>query len=156
MRTIERNIVGGFIFSRDRKILLGKNRKGGVYTGTWVIPGGGVESEETLLDALHREVLEETGIDIRNAHVRQIDGAMSGKSPKILRTTGEKVLVNMKFYNFSIEIAKDAKTIRVVAKDDFVEPKWFSLHQLEKLQLSPPTRLTLQKLGYVPSDEQSL
>ena len=30
MRTIEREIVGGFIFSKDQKVLLGKNRKGGV------------------------------------------------------------------------------------------------------------------------------
>lgn len=41
MRTIYRDIVGGFIFSKDGKILLGQNRKGGVYEGSFVVLGGG-------------------------------------------------------------------------------------------------------------------
>lgn len=43
MRTIHRDIVGGFIFSKDGKVLLGKNRTGGVYEGSYVVPGGGVD-----------------------------------------------------------------------------------------------------------------
>ena len=42
MRTIHRDIVGGFIFSKDGRLLLGKNCKGGVYEGSFVVPGGGV------------------------------------------------------------------------------------------------------------------
>ncbi len=40
MRTIQREIVGGFIFSKDGKVLLGKNRKGGHYEGSYVVPWG--------------------------------------------------------------------------------------------------------------------
>ena len=54
MRRIHRDIVGGFIFSSDSKLLLGKSRKGGVYAGNWIIPGGGIDEGETQLEALAR------------------------------------------------------------------------------------------------------
>ena len=73
MRTIQRDIVGGFIFSADGKLLLGKNRKGGVYEGLFVVPGGGVDTGETKPQALRREMLEETGIDIATATVTSIN-----------------------------------------------------------------------------------
>ena len=72
MRTIHRDIVGGFIFSKDNKLLLGKNRKGGVYEGSFVVPGGGIEEGETKEIALQREMKEETGIDTNNASITQI------------------------------------------------------------------------------------
>ncbi|MBX6334015.1 NUDIX domain-containing protein [Candidatus Saccharibacteria bacterium] len=61
MRTIKRDVVGAFIFSSDNKILLGKSRKGGVYHGTWMVPGGGIEEGETMRDAVIREIREEVG-----------------------------------------------------------------------------------------------
>ncbi len=154
MRTIERNIVGGFIFSKDGKLLLGKNRKGGVYQGAWLIPGGGVKNQETLLDALQREILEESAIDIRrDALVQPIDGATSGKSEKTLRHSGERVMVQMQFFNFKVQLHKNAKDIRVRTEDDFSDARWFNTDELPKLHLSVPTVTTLQKLGYLPEHE---
>ncbi len=78
MRTIQRNIVGAFIFSSDGKLLLGKNRKGGVYPGLWTVPGGGIKEGETKLAALKREILEETGVDITDAKIERLEGVLTG------------------------------------------------------------------------------
>lgn len=50
--------AGGFVEDEQGNILLVKTRDGG-----WVYPGGQVEVGENLLDALVREIKEESGID---------------------------------------------------------------------------------------------
>lgn len=50
--------VGGIVEDGQGKILLVKTRDGG-----WVFPGGQVEVGENLIDALSREIKEESGID---------------------------------------------------------------------------------------------
>jgi 8-oxo-dGTP pyrophosphatase MutT (NUDIX family) len=149
MRTITRDIVGAFIFSRDGKLLMGKSHKGGVYSKSWIIPGGGVEDGETKIEALRREILEETGIDIKSSEVSKIEGALRGQSEKNLRDTGERLLVNMDFYNYKVIIDKDSSDITLKADDDFVDARWFSQPELAAVQMSPPSVETLRKLGYL-------
>lgn len=48
------------IIVNDGKILLVNVRS----TGKYFLPGGAVEMGETLTDALNREILEETGIEV--------------------------------------------------------------------------------------------
>ena len=60
--------------------------------------------DETKIDALKREIKEETGIDITTAEIEQIEGVLNGQSEKVLRETGEKVLVDMDFYNFKVTL----------------------------------------------------
>ena len=150
MRTIEREIAGAFIFSADDKLLLGKNVTGGVYADSWVIPGGGIEAEETKLQALKRETMEETGIDISNAEVHEIEGgAKTGQSEKTLRDTGERVLVLMNFHNFVVRLPQPADEVKIITTDDFEQAQWFSRNELPDLQLSDPTIKSLKQLSYL-------
>jgi ADP-ribose pyrophosphatase YjhB (NUDIX family) len=48
----------------DEGRLLLVRRAGDPYEGTWDLPGGFLEEAEAPLDALRRELLEETGLDI--------------------------------------------------------------------------------------------
>lgn len=148
MRTIHRDIVGGFIFSKDNKLLLGKNRKGGVYEGSFVVPGGGVDEGETKEIALQREMKEETGIDINTARITQIY-VSSGECEKTLRDTGERVFVKMKFYNYRIDLNENASEVAITTDDDWYEPRWFDMRELTNANLSEPTRNTLIYVGIV-------
>lgn len=146
MRTIHRDIVGGFIFSNDGKMLLGKNRSGGVYEGSFVVPGGGVDEGETKLEALRREMLEETGIDIDHATVTKLNTSQ-GQHEKTLKESGERVLVQMDFFDYRIDLPFDAASITITAEDDWTEPRWVPVEDISALQLGPAVRATLNQSG---------
>ena len=148
MRTIHRDIVGGFIFSKEGKLLLGKNRKGGVYEGQYVVPGGGVDEGETKESALRREMIEEIGLDINNVEVLPLNTA-SGEHEKTLRDTGERVFVKMDFYNYRINLSENACDVVIKTDDDWYEPRWFELDSLKEVNLSQPTYNTLVAVGLI-------
>jgi 8-oxo-dGTP diphosphatase len=58
----------GVIVIKDNKVLVGK-RKGAHGAGYWCFPGGHLEYQETIEDCAHREVMEETGIKIKNVRI---------------------------------------------------------------------------------------
>ncbi|WP_042199303.1 NUDIX hydrolase [Paenibacillus camerounensis] len=61
--------VSGIVENEEGHILLVKT-----YHGGWVCPGGQVETGENLMDALIREIKEESGIDVT---VSQLYGVVS-------------------------------------------------------------------------------
>ncbi|WP_019547176.1 NUDIX hydrolase [Streptomyces sulphureus] len=61
---IARHVVGAVLTDAEGKVLLLRRTGGDHFGGLWELPSGGVESDETLIDALHREVAEETGLTV--------------------------------------------------------------------------------------------
>jgi 8-oxo-dGTP diphosphatase len=55
--------VSAIITTPDRSKFLITRRKTGLYQGRWCLPGGHIDRDETLRDAVIREVKEETGLD---------------------------------------------------------------------------------------------
>ena len=68
-------VVYALIQNQERKVLLVNNTDGGV-----VITRRKVEKEETLIEALKREVMEETGL---NAKIGDIVSINEGKSTQM-------------------------------------------------------------------------
>ena len=64
MDKVARIGIGVFIF-KEGKFLMGR-RRNAHGDGTWSIPGGHLEFGETFEDTAKREVLEETGLAIKN------------------------------------------------------------------------------------------
>ncbi|HMJ67220.1 MAG TPA: NUDIX domain-containing protein [Candidatus Binatia bacterium] len=55
--------VGALIFNSSRQVLMIRTHK---WSNLWGIPGGKIRYGESSIDALHREVKEETNLDISN------------------------------------------------------------------------------------------
>ena len=148
MRRIKRNIVGAVLLSKDGKVLLGRSaaRAVGVYSGRWVVPGGGVDKDETLEQALVREILEETHHDINGCHIKLVSNTEEGESEKRLKETGELVIVEMKFNDYLVRLEQTAEELGVRPSEELVELRWFSMDELKEALLSPPTDRLLKAL----------
>lgn len=68
--------VGALVLDKDENILLKKDPVRG-----WALPGGMIEPLESVKDAIYREVLEETGINIK---VERILGVSQEKSKEFV------------------------------------------------------------------------
>ena len=57
--------AGGVVINANNEILVVREKRDGVGSGSFKLPGGHLHEEEHLADAVVREVLEETGIESR-------------------------------------------------------------------------------------------
>ncbi|MFH6769551.1 NUDIX hydrolase [Gaetbulibacter aquiaggeris] len=71
----------GVMVIKDSKILLGK-RKNAHGEGTWSYPGGHLEFGESWEACSKREVMEETGIQIKNLHFGMVTNDVFKKEQK--------------------------------------------------------------------------
>lgn len=146
MRTIQRDIASAVLLSKDGKVFLA--RKGGkaVFAGTWTIPGGGIDEGEGKEQAMQREILEETGIDVKGMQAELVDVGQ-GSSEKTLKDTGERVMVDMTFYDFQVMLDKNAEEIKLtIDPSEFEEANWFTKDELATLQLSPTCEKLFRKI----------
>ena len=131
MRTIKRTIVGAVIISADGYILFGKKDplSGGVYAQLWQLPGGGAEPEESLHDAIIREILEETALRLdASCTLEFLDNQDSATAQKRL-ASGEEVLCDMNFNMFLVRIPKLHRDIHIKPGDDLVQLCWFAAEE---------------------------
>jgi 8-oxo-dGTP diphosphatase len=62
--------VGGVVIYDDRALLIRRGSE--PLRGEWSIPGGSLELGETLVEGVARELLEETGLEVRVAGMIEI------------------------------------------------------------------------------------
>lgn len=149
MRTIERDIASAVIVSTDRKILMGQKdpQSGGVYAdGTWLIPGGGVEAGETVLEALRREIMEEVSIDITPYALTLLDDTAGSTALKTLKS-GEQIIVQMKFFTYRVDLDQPAEAVPIQPSEELPTLEWIPIDALGEYNLTPPSVALFAKLG---------
>jgi 8-oxo-dGTP diphosphatase len=61
-------VAVAILIKPNGEFLLAQRPEGKVYAGWWEFPGGKVEPDESVIDALKRELHEELGVDIQTAY----------------------------------------------------------------------------------------
>ncbi|HEX5388558.1 MAG TPA: NUDIX domain-containing protein [Burkholderiaceae bacterium] len=61
-------VAVGILIRADGALLLSTRPEGKAYAGYWEFPGGKIEAGETVTEALRRELIEELGVTIADAH----------------------------------------------------------------------------------------
>lgn len=67
------DVAVGVLIDGDGRFLLTSRPEGKVYAGYWEFPGGKLEVDETVEDALRRELHEEIGITIGQVHPWKVE-----------------------------------------------------------------------------------
>ena len=90
------------------------------YEGMWALPGGFVDMEETLEEAIVRELEEETGL--KNLELRQLHAFSEiYRDPR-----GRNISIN--FWGIA-----DPDNISVEGGDDATDARWFPVDQMPEL-----------------------
>ena len=130
---------------KDGKILLIKKFRG-PYDGKLDLPGGTIEFQDRPEDALKREFLEETGINIKEYTLFDSDSVCLSwiHNNQQIRTHHIGIFYLIKEYTNEIknDIKIDSKN------DDSLGADFYEIDKLKKEKLSDIAILELSKLGY--------
>ena len=109
--------VGAIVLSDERLLMVRRGR--GLAQGEWSIPGGRVESGETLAEAVVRELREETGL-------HGVCGEFVGWVERLGSDHHFVIL------DFRVVVLDDEPP---VAGDDAIEATWVPVHAITELRV---------------------
>lgn len=115
-------LAANALVERDGKYLMIEEGKDYV-KGTWNIPGGGVENNEDPVEAVRRELKEETGLEITK--INGLVGVYSSKSAK----DGHPVKV------FVFDCEAEEKTPEPEIEDEILGAKFLSIEEIKEKEL---------------------
>jgi ADP-ribose pyrophosphatase len=134
--------VAGVIFNDAGQVLL-IQRGRPPSQGLWGLPGGLLDLGESMHDGLHREVMEECGVQIK------IGGLVDVFEP-IHRDEEERIRYHYVVIDFwAIYLSGEP-----VAQDDAADIAWLELEQLAQLPIHPKTRRVIEQAAAMVQAEE--
>jgi phosphoglycolate phosphatase-like HAD superfamily hydrolase/8-oxo-dGTP pyrophosphatase MutT (NUDIX family) len=120
--------VGALIFNTAGEVLMIQTHK---WSHKWGIPGGKIKPLEASEDALHREVLEETGLKLSDVRFELVQDCI--EPPEFYK----------KAHFLLLNYTATALGTDVVLNDEAETYRWLSCEEAAKLDLNGPTRVLL-------------
>ena len=121
--------VGAIVLNKENKVFVGKRRDNPV--DKWQMPQGGVERNESYLNALKRELYEETSIKSIEV-LKEFDGWLEYELPeKLLGIIWKGKFRGQKQKWFITRFTGDESEININTKyPEFMEWKWIEMSEL--------------------------
>jgi nucleoside triphosphatase len=121
--------IGALIFNDTGQLFLMRSHK---FKGQYVIPGGHIELGETMEEALHREVREETGLSVRDVEFVGIQEFVF-----------DPVFWKKRHFIF-IDFSCTTDESEVVLNEEGQSYCWASLEECGELDIEPYTRKAIE------------
>jgi ADP-ribose pyrophosphatase YjhB (NUDIX family) len=134
------------LIEKDGKLLIGKRSQNSIQSGKWCLPCGFVEHHENFLDAAHREVLEETGLEIK---ITSLINVSSNRIAPDLHTI--VIVLTAEIVDGTPEPGDDLVKLRWISREDslpdlafegdaFTIRQYFE-HKLDRIPVDPRFKL---------------
>lgn len=135
--------VGSYgVIIRDMKIALIKKARGG-YKGLYDLPGGGIEHDETPLEALTRELMEEIRVSIVKAEL------LDAVSKTFKWDVNDKLIQDLHHIGILYRVEIESDELKTDADGlDSLGGEWKDIDKVKEEDVSPFTWMSLKKLGY--------
>lgn len=131
--------------SLSLQILLIK-RKAQPFRGKWALPGGFLQENESVEQALVREVKEETDLNINLSHTQLLPAISTpNRDPRMWVIT-----------NPSIVLFSPEESQKVCAGDDAQQARWFDVSMDQNEQIEIKAQLAFDHIDIIKSALQSL
>lgn len=124
--------VGGVVIENRKALLIRRAKEPRL--GEWSIPGGGVETGETLRDALRREIREETGIAVRVGEILEV-------LDRILPDSEGRV----QYHYVLVDFVCSPEGGELQPASDVSEARWVAREELSQFGLRPDTLRVIEK-----------
>jgi 8-oxo-dGTP diphosphatase len=124
--------VGAIMLNRNRILMAQRGKE--PLKGWWSLPGGALETGESLKDAVCREVREETGLEIRPMGVLEI-------FERIMRDAAGVPEYHYVLIDYMCRITGGS----LLAGDDVCRVEWVPRQELPKLQITEGTLGVIEK-----------
>jgi ADP-ribose pyrophosphatase YjhB (NUDIX family) len=124
--------VGAIIVEGDRVLLVERGRD--PHKGAWSLAGGAVETGEYLKDAIRREVLEETGLEVEPVSVVEV-------FERILPDAGGRTEYHYVLIDYLCRVTGG----RLAAASDVSRAEWVPASELSRYELTEGTLAVIRK-----------
>ena len=124
--------MGALVFDGDRILLAERGRE--PLKGFWSLPGGVLETGETLDAGIRREVLEETGLAVETEGVAEV-------FERILRDAEGRPEYHYVLIDYFCRVTGGV----LCAGDDCSAARWFQMEELPGLMLTEGTLGVIKK-----------
>ena len=127
--------VGALIYNAAGEVLMIRTHK---WSNRWGIPGGKIKTNEPALDALQREVHEETALELRDIRFALVQDCI--EPPEFYK----------KAHFLLLNYTATATTTNVALNDEAETFRWVTPEEAATMDLNGPTRILLEYARHHP------